>query len=159
MENDEDSVQSEGLSRHQVLRRGAVVGATAAWTIPLVPVVSMTPAYAASPSAPGGGSKTPSAAAVNGSRAPQPPSGRAPGRWPPGGLTRWPLSTPPGSAPVSADRTVEQSRSACRYRLPVCRPSPAVGIGAAAITLGAPGSRRPAQIRRNRPNESAADAE
>lgn len=45
-------VPSAGLSRRDLLKRGAVVGATAAWTVPLVQVVSMTPAHADSPSAP-----------------------------------------------------------------------------------------------------------
>lgn len=41
-----------GLSRRQMLKRGAVVGATAAWTVPLIQVVSMTPAHADTPSSP-----------------------------------------------------------------------------------------------------------
>jgi hypothetical protein len=45
-------VPSTGLSRRDLLKRGAVVGATAVWTVPLVQVVSMTPAHADSPSAP-----------------------------------------------------------------------------------------------------------
>jgi len=45
-------VPSAGLSRRDLLKRGAVVGVTAAWTVPLVQVVSMTPAHADSPSAP-----------------------------------------------------------------------------------------------------------
>lgn len=43
-----------GVSRRDLLKRGAVVGVAAAWTIPLVQVVSMTPAHADSPSAPPG---------------------------------------------------------------------------------------------------------
>lgn len=42
---------SAGLSRRDMLRRGAVVGAAAVWTVPLVQVVSMTAAHAESPSA------------------------------------------------------------------------------------------------------------
>src|SRR5262249_7456524 len=47
-----DDARARGISRRDLLRRGAVVGATAAWTVPLVQVVSMTPAHADSPSAP-----------------------------------------------------------------------------------------------------------
>ena len=48
----QSDVPSAGLSRRDLLKRGAVVGAAAAWTVPLVQVVSMTPAHADSPSAP-----------------------------------------------------------------------------------------------------------
>ena len=46
---------SAGLSRRQLLKRGAVVGAVA-WTVPLIQVVGMSAAHADSPSAPPGGS-------------------------------------------------------------------------------------------------------
>ncbi|MCW2540859.1 MAG: hypothetical protein JWN95_2584 [Frankiales bacterium] len=42
----------DGLSRRTLLKRGAVAGAAVAWTVPLVSVLSMTPAHAESPSAP-----------------------------------------------------------------------------------------------------------
>jgi len=48
----QSDVPSAGLSRRDLLKRGAVVGAAAAWTVPLVQVVSMTPAHADSPSGP-----------------------------------------------------------------------------------------------------------
>jgi hypothetical protein len=44
--------EPNGVSRRDVLRRGAIVGAAAVWTVPLVQVVSMTAAHADSPSAP-----------------------------------------------------------------------------------------------------------
>src|SRR5438128_1821615 len=50
---DDDAVDQVGLSRRALLRRGAAVGA-AAWVVPLVQVVSMTPAHADTPSAPVG---------------------------------------------------------------------------------------------------------
>ena len=156
MENNEDSVQPQGISRRQVLQRGAAVGAAAAWTIPLVQVVSMTPAHAASPSAPGGGGNTPTPPP---STAPhtQPPSGHAPGSSPP--ASHAPAgSTPPGSAPVSAEPTPSSSGAPLASTGASVPVGPAVGIGAAAIALGA-GAVAAAQIRRNRPDGSAADTE
>ncbi len=44
-----------GVSRRDLLKRGAIVGVAAAWTVPIIEVVSMTPAHADTPSAPGGG--------------------------------------------------------------------------------------------------------
>jgi hypothetical protein len=41
-----------GMNRRDLLKRGAIVGAAAVWTVPLVQVVSMTPAHADSTSAP-----------------------------------------------------------------------------------------------------------
>jgi hypothetical protein len=46
------SVERSGLSRRDLLKRGAVVGAGVVWITPLVQVVSLTPAHADSPSAP-----------------------------------------------------------------------------------------------------------
>jgi hypothetical protein len=60
-----DSTAPAGLSRRALLKRGAVVGAAAVWTVPVISAVSMTPAHADSPSAPvgpppgGGGGVTP----------------------------------------------------------------------------------------------------
>jgi hypothetical protein len=54
-----ESVESdavEGMSRRHLLKRGVQVGAVAAWTIPIVQVVSMTPAHADSTSKPASGS-------------------------------------------------------------------------------------------------------
>jgi hypothetical protein len=56
-----ESVESdavEGMSRRHLLKRGVQVGAVAAWTIPIVQVVSMTPAHADSTSKPANGSGT-----------------------------------------------------------------------------------------------------
>jgi hypothetical protein len=41
-----------GLTRRQALKRGAVVGAAAVWTVPAIQAVSLTSAHADSPSAP-----------------------------------------------------------------------------------------------------------
>lgn len=41
-----------GITRRQALKRGAAVGAIAAWTVPTIQVVSLTAAHADSPSAP-----------------------------------------------------------------------------------------------------------
>jgi hypothetical protein len=41
-------------SRRSMLKRGALVGAAAVWTVPLVQVVDLIPATAATPSAPSG---------------------------------------------------------------------------------------------------------
>lgn len=50
---------SDGMSRRDLLKKGAVVGVTAAWAVPVVQAVSMTPAHADSPSAAGtGGTNT-----------------------------------------------------------------------------------------------------
>jgi hypothetical protein len=50
----------DGVSRRTMLKRGAVAGAAIAWTVPLVSVISMTPAHAESPSAaPSTGTTTP----------------------------------------------------------------------------------------------------
>jgi len=49
---DGEHSSGSGMSRRDLLKRGAVVGAAAAWTIPVIQVVSMTPAGAATPSAP-----------------------------------------------------------------------------------------------------------
>jgi hypothetical protein len=44
---------STGLSRRSMLKRGAVVGVAAAWSVPLVSAISMTSAHADSASSPG----------------------------------------------------------------------------------------------------------
>lgn len=43
------------LSRREMLKRSGAIGLAAAWTVPLVQVVSMAPASAESPSGGGGG--------------------------------------------------------------------------------------------------------
>jgi hypothetical protein len=52
MSVDEAQVEPTGVSRRDLLKRGAVVGAGVAWTVPVIQVVSMTPAHADVPSAP-----------------------------------------------------------------------------------------------------------
>ncbi len=47
--------ETSGINRRDLLKRGAVVGAAAAWTVPVLQIVSMTSAHADSPSSPGGG--------------------------------------------------------------------------------------------------------
>jgi hypothetical protein len=51
-QQDSEQGSEHGLSRRSLLKRGAVVGVAAAWTVPLVQAVSMSPASAASPSEP-----------------------------------------------------------------------------------------------------------
>lgn len=41
------------LNRRELIKRGAIVGGTLAWTVPVVQTLSLTPAHAESPSAPG----------------------------------------------------------------------------------------------------------
>lgn len=41
---------ADGVSRRSVLKRGAVLGAAAVWTVPVVQAVGMTSAHAESPS-------------------------------------------------------------------------------------------------------------
>lgn len=45
-----------GLSRRSMLKRGALVGGAALWTVPIIQVVTMSPAAADNPSAPTSGS-------------------------------------------------------------------------------------------------------
>ena len=126
-----------GVSRRDLLKKGAVVGVTAAWTIPLVQVVSMTPAHADSPSAP-----------------PGPPTNNPP---PPPGTTIPVTPTEPST--TSNTSTAASSSSAAAptesSRTETVTPKgggtsvtggplastgsntlPAIGIGAAAVALG-----------------------
>ncbi|HTZ43835.1 MAG TPA: hypothetical protein VMB79_08215 [Jatrophihabitans sp.] len=50
--SDQTAAEIQGISRRAMLKRGAVAGATIAWTVPVVSAISMTPAHAESPSAP-----------------------------------------------------------------------------------------------------------
>jgi hypothetical protein len=45
----------DGVGRRSFLKRGAVLGAAAAWTVPIVQFVATDPAHAETPSAPAGG--------------------------------------------------------------------------------------------------------
>jgi hypothetical protein len=58
MGNDESTPQT-GLSRRDLLRRGAVVGGTLVWAVPAMEVLSLTSAHATSPSGGGGGPQNP----------------------------------------------------------------------------------------------------
>jgi hypothetical protein len=125
-----------GVSRRDLLKKGAVVGVTAAWTIPLVQVVSMTPAHADSPSAP-----------------PGPPTNNPP---PPPGSTipvqptdATSTATTQGSAPSSdaigtgsskpsskPQSNTPQGSATAQLPFTGSNPLPALGVGAAAVALG-----------------------
>jgi hypothetical protein len=51
-QSQEGSEWRRGLSRREVLKRGAIVGAATVWTVPLISAISMTPAHADTTSAP-----------------------------------------------------------------------------------------------------------
>ncbi|MGI8665369.1 MAG: twin-arginine translocation signal domain-containing protein [Jatrophihabitans sp.] len=137
---------STGVSRRDLLKRGAVVGAAAAWTIPLVQVVSMTPAHADSPSAPPAGPPT--------NNPPPPPITTVPVK------QTEPGSGNDGSSTSKSDTTVVAGNSN------TAKPSlaftgsntmPAVGIGAAAVALGV-GAIAASQVGRNKPDQAVADS-
>ena len=155
----QSDVPSTGLSRRDLLKRGAVVGVTAAWTVPLVQVVSMTPAHADSPSAP----------PVN-----QPPVTR-PENPPPLTTTAPPPtrpkthSAPPhhsssahaavapaASATTSAADSPATTTSVLANTGATYPVAPTVGVGAAAIALGA-GALTAAHALKKR-QESSSDA-
>jgi hypothetical protein len=147
-----DGARAGGMSRRDLLRRGAVVGATAAWTVPLVQVVSMTPAHADSPSAP----------PVN------PPPITTPVNPPPTSPVNPPPTSPVKPPPTSATPPAPSTHSAppdqpsSAHRVATAAPvrvagggspsadasalantgvtfpvAPTLGVGAAAIALGA----------------------
>jgi hypothetical protein len=118
-----------GVSRRDLLKKGAVVGVTAAWTIPLVQVVSMTPAHADSPSAPPGPPTN---------NPPQPPGSTIPVQ--PTDATST-ATTPNSSAAIGTGSSKPQSNNpqgATAAQLPFTgsNPLPALGVGAAAVALG-----------------------
>lgn len=89
------------ITRRQALKRGAVVGAAAAWTVPAIQVVSLTAAHADSPSAPPE-NPPPSRPPTNpppytppNTPPTKPPTGHTP---PPAGHSTPPASTPPAPA-------------------------------------------------------------
>jgi len=123
-----------GVSRRDLLKKGAVVGVTAAWTIPLVQVVSMTPAHADSPSAPPGPPTN---------NPPEPPGSTIPVQ--PTDATS--TATTQGSAPSSSEAIGTQSskpqqssapQGSATAQLPFTGSNtlPALGVGAAAVALG-----------------------
>lgn len=119
-----------GVSRRDLLKKGAVVGVTAAWTIPLVQVVSMTPAHADSPSAPPGPPTN---------NPPQPPGSTIPVQ--PTEATST-ATTGNSSAAIGTGSSKPQQSSAPQAataaQLPFTgsNPLPAIGVGAAAVALG-----------------------
>ncbi len=123
-----------GVSRRDLLKKGAVVGVTAAWTIPLVQVVSMTPAHADSPSAPSGPPTN---------NPPQPPGSTIPVQ--PTEATS--AATTGSSAPNSSaaigtgsskpqQSSAPQGATAAQLPFTGSNPLPALGVGAAAVALG-----------------------
>jgi hypothetical protein len=116
-----------GVSRRDLLKKGAVVGVTAAWTIPLVQVVSMTPAHADSPSAPPGPPTN---------NPPQPPGSTIPVQ--PTDATST-ATTPNSSAAIgtgSSKPNNPQGATAAQLPFTGSNPLPALGVGAAAVALG-----------------------
>ncbi|MDQ2838545.1 MAG: twin-arginine translocation signal domain-containing protein [Actinomycetota bacterium] len=117
------------MSRRDLLKRGAVVGVAAAWTIPLVQVVSMTPAHADSPSAPPVGPPT--------NNPPPPPLTSVPTD--PGSPSKSSSGTNPSSASKSNSTVVDGSNQVTAKPALAFTGSntmPALGIGAAAVALG-----------------------
>ncbi|HET6210296.1 MAG TPA: hypothetical protein VFD94_07930 [Jatrophihabitans sp.] len=109
-----------------------MVGVTAAWTIPLVQVVSMTPAHADSPSAPPGPPTN---------NPPQPPGSTIPVQPTEATSTATTHSAPSSSAAIgttSAKPENPQGSGAASGGLPFtgANPLPALGVGAAAVALG-----------------------
>lgn len=122
------------LSRRDLLKRGVAVSAAAAWTVPIIQVVSMTPAHADTPSAPN----------VPPPTNPLPPTGTPPPRpptTPPVTASTLPVpddapSSPPHatSAPKTPDAAAPPDALASTGpALPI---SPMLGAGVAAIALG-----------------------
>lgn len=121
-----------GVSRRDLLKKGAVVGVTAAWTIPLVQVVSMTPAHADSPSAPPGPPTN---------NPPQPPGSTIPVQPTDATSTASSGSAPSSEAIGTKSSKPQQSsapQGATAAQLPFTgsNPLPALGVGAAAVALG-----------------------
>lgn len=128
-----------GVSRRDLLKRGAVVGVAAAWTVPLVQVVSMTPAHAdtpsAPPTAPTNAPPTPETTAPTSAIDPATSSAID------GVFTTRPYAatTTGGSAAVaganiSGTSSTLSTKSALAYT--GANTMPTIGIGAAAIALG-----------------------
>jgi hypothetical protein len=126
-----------GVSRRDLLKKGAVVGVTAAWTIPLVQVVSMTPAHADSPSAPPGPPTN---------NPPEPPGSTIPVQpTEPTSTSTTHSSAPNSSEAIGTQSSKPESNAPQGAGVPVssgglastgANPLPALGIGAAAVALG-----------------------
>lgn len=129
-----------GVSRRDLLKRGAVVGVAAAWTIPLVQVVSMTPAHADSPSAP----------------PVQPPPENPPPvvEVPPSSPTHSKTPhAPAASTPTTSSSGSSQTGGQLASTGTTTPVAPAIGIGAAAVALGA-GALTAAHVVKNRQERS-----
>jgi hypothetical protein len=128
-----DAVDVSGLSRRDLLRRGAKVGAVAVWTIPIIQVVSMTPAHAESASQPSSENNPP----------PLPP---------PGGGTSPTVKTQTGGVLATGPVSVTNSPP---LAFTGSSTGPAALVGAGALAVGA-GLVAAAQIARKR-DDSAPD--
>lgn len=106
------------MNRRDMLKRGAVVGGTLVWTVPVVQSLSLTPAHAESPSAPGnpGNPDVPNNPAPNNPE----PNNPAPNN---------PPAAQPGAAPSGGSGLAETGTT-----IPVLG---AVAAGAAAVAIGA----------------------
>lgn len=136
-----------GVSRRNLLKRGAVVGVAAAWTIPLVQVVSMTPAHADSPSAPPVTPPPNNPPPLTSSPPPSHPSHHVESKTPHAPATA--TATPAAPAPHAGGGALASTGTTT----PV---GPAVGIGTAAIALGA-GALGAAHVLKNRQEKAAAE--
>ena len=135
--------RQDGLSRRDLLKRGAVVGVAVAWTVPVVQVVGMTAAHADSPRAPN----------VPPPNNPPPPVNTTP----PTETAQPPAKTPNKSAPVPAhspNQSVSQGSGALAQTGTDYPVGATVGIGTAAIALGA-GALTAAQLMKKRQVDAA----
>jgi hypothetical protein len=115
---DEAAERPSGYSRRDLLKRGAVVGAAAVWTIPLIEAVSMTPAHAESPSSPSGG---------GGGQVTPPPSG---------GVAPETITTAPAATPAAGGAEPAEAAGSLAFT-GVDVPVPtAIGTATVAIALG-----------------------
>jgi hypothetical protein len=139
-----------GVSRRDLLKRGAVVGAVAAWTIPLVQVVSMTPAHADSPSAPPATPPPNNPPPLISTPPPSSPSHHVGSKTPHApATTATATATPAAAAPHAGGGALASTGTTT----PV---GPTVGIGTAAIALGA-GALGAAHVLKNRQEKAAAE--
>ncbi len=160
MTTEEHAGATSGVSRRDLLKRGAVVGVAAAWTIPIVQVVSMTPAHADTPSSPTGpptnNSPTP-VTTVPVSSAPPTSSDPSPSSAIGGVSTSksQPTSASKGQQSVASEHgNATTAKPALAFT--GANPLPALGIGAAAIALGA-GAVAASHAGKSKPAEVVAD--
>jgi hypothetical protein len=113
-----------GIGRRSLLKRGAIVGAAAVWTVPIVSAISMTAAHAESPSGVpsgggGGGEVTPPVTPTT-----PPPSGSV--------EPTTVASTTPAPAAAASSDTGSLAFTGVDVPIPAT-----LGIATAAIALGA----------------------